>query len=147
MSAFVSECTSAFTMPAEMERTTRQRAAIRAVIAAAGRPLLAQEVLELAQHRVPGLAIATVYRNLKWMADEAELRPVLLPGENPRYELSGESWHPHFQCRQCRRVFDLPALENELTRLLPRGFTVEDQELTLYGHCVDCRVVERERPR
>ena len=139
MSAFTSAPTSASTMLAEMERTTRQRAAIRAVIAAAGRPLLAQEVLELAQRQVPGLAIATVYRNLKWMADEAELRPVLLPGENPRYELSGESWHPHFRCRQCRRVFDLPAALYEFSRSLPAGFTVEDHELTLYGSCPECR--------
>ncbi|MCX8005823.1 MAG: hypothetical protein N2688_12860 [Burkholderiaceae bacterium] len=33
---------------------------------------------------------------------------VYLPGENPRFELA---------------------------QLAPRGFTVEDHELTLYGHC------------
>lgn len=121
-----------------MERSTRQRAAIRATIGQAGRPLLAQEVLELAQDRVPGLAIATVYRNLKLMVDESELRPVLLPGQNPRYELSGHSHHHHFQCTACRRVFDVHGSAGDLARLAPEGFVVDDHELTLYGRCRDC---------
>ena len=48
-----------------MERNTRQRSAIRDVIARAERPLLPQEVLDAAQTLVPGLGIATVYRNIR----------------------------------------------------------------------------------
>ena len=48
-----------------MERSTRQRTAIRAAIDAAGRPLSPQEVLEAAQAEVPALGLATIYRNLK----------------------------------------------------------------------------------
>ena len=54
-----------------LERSTRQRAAIRDAIEQAGRPLLAQEVLELACRHVPRLGIATVYRNIKAMMEEA----------------------------------------------------------------------------
>jgi hypothetical protein len=43
-----------------MERNTRQRCAIRDVIALAERPLLPQEVLDAAQQQVPGMGIATV---------------------------------------------------------------------------------------
>ena len=56
-----------------MERNTRQRSAIRDAIALADRPLLPQEVLEAAQHEVPGLGIATVYRNLKVLVEEGDL--------------------------------------------------------------------------
>ena len=48
-----------------MERSTRQRTAIRDALEAAQRPLLPQEVLDAAQAQVPSLGIATVYRNLK----------------------------------------------------------------------------------
>ena len=122
-----------------MERSTRQRVAIRDTIASAARPLLPQEVLQLAQVQVPELGIATVYRNLKQLVDEAVLRTVLLPGENPRFELAGGGHHHHFQCTHCSRVFDVHGCPGNLARLAPAGFTVEDHDLTLYGHCTDCR--------
>ena len=55
-----------------MERNTRQRSAIRDSIARADRPLLPQEVLEAARQDVPGLGIATVYRNLKALVEEGK---------------------------------------------------------------------------
>ena len=128
-----------------MERNTRQRSAIRDAIAQAERPLLPQEVLEHAQRDAPGLGIATVYRNLKALIDEGELKAVHLPGENPRYELAGHRHHHHFQCTRCQRVFDVHACPGDLSRLAPRGFTVEDHDLTLYGVCSDCAQVRAPR--
>ncbi len=98
-----------------MERNTRQRSAIRDAIAQADRPLLPQEVLDAAQKEVPGLGIATVYRNLKALVEEGELQAVDLPGENPRFELVGHQHHHHFQCRQCQRVFDVHACPGDLS--------------------------------
>jgi len=121
-----------------MERNTRQRSAIRDAIAEAHRPLLPQEVLAAAQSQVPGLGIATVYRNLKALVDEGELQAVTLPGENPRFELVGHGHHHHFQCRDCGRVFDVHACPGDLQRLAPAGFTVDGHDLTLYGRCRDC---------
>ncbi|MCU0775089.1 MAG: transcriptional repressor [Ideonella sp.] len=121
-----------------MERHTRQRQAIYEAITAAERPLLPHEILAAAQASVPGLGIATVYRNLKALVDDGALRAVNLPGENPRYELAGHEHHHHFQCTQCQRVFDVHACPGDLSRLAPAGFTVEDHDLTLYGRCSDC---------
>ncbi len=121
-----------------MERNTRQRAAIRGAIAQAERPLLPQEVLDAAQQQVPGLGIATVYRNLKALVADGELNPVMLPGENPRFELAGHQHHHHFQCLQCQRVFDVHACPGDLSRMAPPGFSVEAHDLTLYGRCKDC---------
>ena len=52
-----------------MERSTRQNAAIRQAIAAAGRPLSPAEVLEAARREVAALGLATVYRTLKALVD------------------------------------------------------------------------------
>lgn len=123
-----------------MERVTKQRLAIRQIIQSSSRPLLAQEILELAKPIVPALSLGTVYRNLKAMVEEGDLTTVFLPGENPRYESSDRHHHHHFQCRQCRRVFDIHACPGELADLAPGGFIVEDHELTLYGRCADCKV-------
>lgn len=100
--------------------------------------MLAQEVLERAQLEVPGMGLATIYRNLKSLVEAEELQVVQLPGENPRYERVGHSHHHHFQCRSCNRVFDVHACPGNLAKLAPEGFSVEDHELTLYGRCADC---------
>ncbi len=122
-----------------MERSTRQRAAIRTVIDVAGRPLSPQEVLDAAQSEVPGLSPATVYRNLKLLVDAGEVAAVSLPGDSPRYESALHAHHHHFQCTECKRVFDVPNCPGDLARLAPKGFTVESHELTLYGRCDACR--------
>lgn len=124
--------------PQPMERSTRQRTAIRAVIDAAGRPLSTQEVLEGAQAEVPEMGIATVYRNVKLLLDAGEITAVTLPGESPRYETSQHAHHHHFQCTECKRVFDVHDCPGDLARLAPKGFTVEHHELTLYGRCDEC---------
>jgi Fur family ferric uptake transcriptional regulator len=136
-------------MASSSPRSTRQRSAIRAAIELAQRPLLPQEVLAAAQAQVPGLGIATVYRNLKALLDEGAVKLVTLPGENPRYEAMGHGHHHHFQCTACERVFDVHACPGDLSRLAPAGFTVDDHELTLYGRCRDCQsaVPRRRQPR
>jgi Fur family ferric uptake transcriptional regulator len=121
-----------------LKRSTRQRDAIRAVIAAARRPLAAQEIMEAAQAEIPSLGLATVYRTLNLLLEAGELRSVDLPGENPRYESAELEHHHHFQCTRCERVFDIPECTDRIDRLAPRGFRVEHHELTLYGHCDEC---------
>jgi Fur family ferric uptake transcriptional regulator len=121
-----------------MERTTRQRDAIKAVIRKSKRPLLPHEVLAQARIAVPALGLATIYRNLKSLVEDGAVQVVSLPGESPRYEASETGHHHHFQCTACQRVFDVPGCPGSLSGLVPRGFTVERHELTLYGRCTDC---------
>ena len=120
-----------------MERSTRQREAIRIVLKEADRPLLATEVLEEAKNAVPSLGIATVYRTLKAMVTEEGLQIVALPGENPRFEFE-HGHHHHFCCQVCKKVYDVHACPGDLSQMLPRGFSVAGHELTLYGKCADC---------
>jgi Fur family ferric uptake transcriptional regulator len=126
-----------------MERSTRQRSAIRTVIDDAGRPLSPQEVLDTAQGEVPGLSLATVYRNLKQLLEAGEIQAVSLPGDSPRYESAHHDHHHHFQCTECGRVFDVHACPGDMAQLVPDGFTVARHELTLYGRCADCAAPKR----
>ncbi len=120
-----------------MERSTRQRRAIREVFLETDRPLSPQEVLELARKKVPSLGLATVYRNLRNLQEEGFLVPVALPGEPPRYERAGQAHHHHFLCRVCGRVYELLGCDLALTHL-PPGFLAEAHEVTVYGRCPRC---------
>ena len=121
-----------------MERSTRQRSAIRTVIDTAHRPLSPQEILVGAREQVAAVGMATVYRALKSFIDEGSIQVVTLPGENPRYESAGHAHHHHFQCKACSRVFDVHQCPGDLKSLAPAGFVVQHHELTLYGLCADC---------
>ena len=130
-----------------MERSTRQRTAIRTVIDTAHRPLSPQEVLLGAQEQVAAMGMATVYRNLKLLVAEGAVQVVSLPGESPRYESSGHAHHHHFQCEDCGRVFDVHQCPGDLKNLAPAGFLVRHHELTLYGQCADCHTASNIRQR
>ena len=122
-----------------MNRRTTQRSAIRAAFETAGRPLKPDEVLALAQHAVPGLGAATVYRNLRRLTEDGWLRVVELPGDATRlYERAGLAHHHHFHCSTCDRVFDVHACPGDLSSLVPPGFAVTQHEFVLYGSCADC---------
>jgi Fur family ferric uptake transcriptional regulator len=121
-----------------MQRQTRQRDAIRGALAAAARPLSPQEVLSAAQRVLPSLGIATVYRALKTMLDEASIHAVELPGAPARYELAGKRHHHHFHCRACDGVFEVEACPAGIRGLLPGGFRLERHEIILYGLCAAC---------
>lgn len=124
-------------------RHTRQRAAIRAVLEGAHRPLSIGEVLELAKRLVPGLGIATVYRTVGALVEEGFLSQVEIGGEAARYETSGRGHHHHFRCRRCLRVFEVDGCLPGIRRLAPAGFILEDHEILLLGLCPDCTARRR----
>lgn len=119
---------------------TEQRRAIRSAIEQAQGPLRAAEVLEVARQQVPGLGIATVYRNLRTLLETGLLTVVELPGEPNRYEIAGKKHHHHFRCDACRRVLDIAGCSRSIDHAAPRRFEVEGHELVLFGRCPDCRV-------
>jgi Fur family ferric uptake transcriptional regulator len=119
-------------------RETGQRRAIRRVVEQANGPLSVQDVLDAAQAEVPGLGIATVYRNLKTMVEEGFLAPIEIPGEPARYEPADKHHHHHFRCRTCDRVFDISGCSSRIDAEVPRGFEVDEHVLVLYGRCPQC---------
>jgi Fur family ferric uptake transcriptional regulator len=97
-----------------IERTRRQRNAIKDVIESAKRPLSPQEILEPVRGTVAGLGLATVYRNLKLLLADGVVEATTVSGESPRYELVQQGHHHHLQCTTCRRVFDMEGCPGDL---------------------------------
>lgn len=119
-------------------RNTRQKEAIRAAFAEHDRPLSPPEALLAAQGRVPGVSVATVYRNIHALVEEGWLTPVEVPGQGTRYEVAGKEHHHHFQCTECGKTFELSGCELQARPNLPRGFQLTGHEIFLYGSCAAC---------
>ncbi len=120
-------------------RHTKQKQALRDAFVQADRPLSPEEALTMAKKEVPGLSIATVYRNIGALVEEGWLTTVELPGRAARYEVSGKKHHHHFQCNSCEKLYELAGCELMLKPSLPRGFRLSGHEFFLYGTCADCR--------
>lgn len=108
-----------------------------------GRPLSPQELLAEARREVPDIGQATIYRAIKAMVEERQAVEVKVPGEPNRYEAAGKQHHHHFLCRACNRMFEMNGCPGNLQKLAPRGYMVENHELTLYGRCPSCRPSRR----
>ena len=120
-------------------RQTKQKQALRDAFVEADRPLSPDEVLRLAKKQVPGMSIATVYRNIGSLVEDKWLSTVELPGAASRYEVAGKQHHHHFQCNDCAKVYELSGCELPAKTNLPKGFRVTGHEFFLYGTCADCR--------
>lgn len=119
-------------------RSTRQRQAIREAIGGSDAPLTPTEILRKASAHAEGLGLATVYRTIKHLIAEGQVRAVEFPGHAPRYESAKRGHHHHWVCTRCARVFELDACCGHFEELTPKGFVLETHELTLYGRCEAC---------
>lgn len=119
-------------------RKTRQREALQAVLECAERPLSVGELLDATSKRVDGLGVATVYRAVGTLLDSGWIEAVEIPGEPTRYERANRGHHHHFQCEKCERVFDVTGCLENLRKLVPPRFRVNDHAVTLYGLCAAC---------
>jgi len=118
-------------------RKTRQKEAIRRVFCEASGPMSPPEVLASAQHEVPTLGMATVYRCLAELTGNNWLTTLSLAGET-RYERADHGHHHHFLCQECHRAFCLNYCQGPLHLHLPAGFVGKDHEVTIHGRCADC---------
>lgn len=117
---------------------TRQREVILAVLREAGRPLTREEILKLGRQKIDRLGSATVDRAIREMAEQFLLIGLEYPGQPKRYELPADTEHPHFVCRKCERVFDLPVVMKVPEVKAPKGFQVTGGEVVYSGTCPDC---------
>ncbi len=121
-----------------MQRRTRQRDTIRAVIERANRPLDVQDVLARARRHVPRLGIATVYRTINALLADGIIVPVEIPGRPVTYERANLRHHHHFYCTACKKVYEMEGCLLGTRPAAPCGFKVESHEITLFGTCAAC---------
>jgi Fur family ferric uptake transcriptional regulator len=119
---------------------TRQREAIRSVLASGSGPMTAEEILIHARALCERIGERTVFRTLHEMVANGLLVKVSFPAQPPRYERTAKTHHPHLICWGCEHVFDLPGETPEVASkcTVPPGFVVQGEEVVLYGLCPAC---------
>ena len=91
------------------------------------------------RRRLPTLSKTTVYATLQLLAEKRLIGCVHGEGDEVRYDGS-PAFHAHFRCRACGKIYDVMpegAHERPFVRV-PKGFQIDNEELTYYGICSSC---------
>lgn len=85
----------------------------------------------------PTLSRTTVYNTVKLFVEKGVVDPVLIEDNEVRYDID-RSFHGHFKCDACGRVYDIFPGPVSINLKVPEGFQVKHKHLYYRGLCKDC---------
>ena len=130
-----------------MERYSKQRELILDVLKSRKDHPTAEMLYNEIAQEMPGIGIATVYRNLASLYKTGKIQKIeTMQGEADRFDGDLRP-HIHFECSKCNEIYDifLDEEENtelndkltELTKIINADFT--SSKIVLKGLCQKCK--------
>ena len=86
------------------------------------------------------ISLATIYKNINLMVENAFIQEVKIPNEKSVYELT-KGTHSHLVCRQCNEIQDITLDLSQTTQLASQTshFKIDKADLVLSGLCQKCQ--------
>lgn len=122
-------------------RDTRQRSAVRAVLAHTEEFASAQELHARLREQGEGVGLATVYRTLTQLAEDGEVDMLRTADGESVYRRCSTGHHHHLICRHCRRTVEVDsvAVERWAVKIAAdNGFADVEHVVEVFGTCADC---------
>ncbi len=129
-------------------RMTKQRQVVLQELKKLKSHPTAEELHQIVRDRLPGISIATVYRNLEILCEEGNAQKIDVAGTRRRFD-GDTSNHYHVRCARCGRVDDLPIdplPEIEEAARKNCEHRVLTHRVEVVGICPDCEHLERDAP-
>lgn len=122
---------------------SRQREAIMHLLAKRTDHPTADMIYTDIRKEFPNISLGTVYRNLALLSELREIRK-LSTGDGIDHYDADTSPHPHFTCKICHRVEDVPLESEELKHLLKIASdsfdgTIDGVDINFFGTCKSCK--------
>ena len=98
--------------------------------------LIKQEYPELS------IGIATVYRTLSLLEENAIVSSISLGVQGKKYEIANKPHHDHIICESCNKIVEfeneeIEALQHNIAKV--NGFQLTNHLMQLYGICEECQ--------
>lgn len=125
-------------------RQSRQRDIVLEVVRSTMDHPTADWVYRQARRRLSRISLATVYRNLKRLADEGVIRELHAAGHAVRFD-GNTGRHYHIRCLGCGRVSDLPiSVEPLLEQHAARAtnYRILGHQVEIHGLCPLCQATK-----
>ncbi|WP_020498103.1 Fur family transcriptional regulator [Sciscionella marina] len=123
------------------QRSTKQRAAITALLEQVEEFRSAQELHEKLRTTGAGIGLTTVYRTLQSLADAGEIDVLHTASGEATYRRCSAHHHHHLVCRSCGRTVEIegPVVESWAQRVAAEhGFSDIAHTVEIFGTCSDC---------
>lgn len=126
-----------------MKRNTIQKEVIAKIVKEACNHPTAEMVLTEAKKQIPDISLGTVYRILKDMASNGEIREVACKDAPSRFDKTTMN-HGHFQCVKCGAVEDVFINLDKIDKSIVDFGEKEVLESQIYfrGICENCSKCE-----
>lgn len=124
-------------------RSTRQRAAISALLENVEEFRSAQELHDELRRRGEGIGLTTVYRTLQAMASAGLLDTLRTDTGESVYRRCSEHHHHHLVCRGCGSTVEVEggAAESWAAEVAAQhGFSDASHTIEIFGVCASCAV-------
>ena len=124
----------------DKSRITHQREVIMEELRMVKTHPTADELFAQVRRRLPRVSLATVYRNLEWLAGQGLAQKIEVCGRQMRFDGNPQE-HYHIRCRHCGRVDDLavdplPNLESHIGTEC--DYVILGHRLEFTGICPAC---------
>ena len=125
----------------KIQRNTYPKRVVLAAVKLLNNHPTVEEIYTEVRRTHPTISKNTVYRNLRLLADNGEIRKVSLPGECERYDRL-TIHHYHLQCESCGDISDieidyLGTADEAVQRKY--GIEVNGHDIVFRGICATCR--------
>jgi Fe2+ or Zn2+ uptake regulation protein len=121
-------------------RQSRQREVVLEVVRSTMDHPSAEWIFRQARRRLPRVSLATVYRNLKQLAEQGAIRELHAGGQTARFD-GNTGRHYHIRCLGCGRVADLPmSVDERLEREAAHAtnYRILGHQVEIHGLCPLC---------
>ncbi|MGE2690357.1 Fur family transcriptional regulator [Mycolicibacterium pulveris] len=122
-------------------RSTRQRAAIAALLEKTDEFRSAQELHDELRRRGEGIGLTTVYRTLQQMATAGIVDTLRTDTGEAVYRRCSDDHHHHLVCRACGATVEIQGRDVETWAAevaREHGFSDVTHTIEIFGRCGDC---------
>jgi Fur family peroxide stress response transcriptional regulator len=123
----------------ERKHSKKRDAILRVLKSTSSHPGV-QWIYDQLKSSIPGLSLATVYRNIGLFQKEGAVVSVGVIDGEERFD-ARVSPHPHFVCESCGCVMDFPCKDMELLKAVTdnrEGFCIDYRKTVFSGLCARC---------
>ena len=90
------------------------------------------------KEEIPTFSKATVYNTMKLFEDNNLVQPISINDEEMHFD-PDTSFHGHFLCSECKKIFDFPIEINDMEFFENEEFLIDTAQYYLKGICPECK--------
>lgn len=120
-------------------KVTPQRLEIANALGCNGH-MTVETLYEVMLQKFNSISLATIYKNINLMIENAFIQEVKIPNKKSVYELSKET-HSHLVCTKCNEIQDIMLDLSQTAQLASQTshFQIDKADLVLSGLCQKCQ--------